>query len=166
MPDIALDGLEFCCTVKPDSSMVDYNRHVSAVYFVPLFERAGEAMFARLGIGTAHRQRKGRALSLAEAHIAYSREVFETDEVDIYCRVLDANETAVHVAYAMINRNLDALAATQEALYWHRMLADRQIVPMEAESVARLARLKADHDRWPLRLELGRRIGIRRRSPV
>ncbi|HKF72696.1 MAG TPA: thioesterase family protein [Stellaceae bacterium] len=156
------DGLEFCRTFHPGRETIDYNNHVNVGYYGILFEQAAQAVFPRFDLSGDYKARTNHALFATESHVVFKKEIFESQAVDVYLRMVDLTDKALHVMFLMLLRDDPDPAATQEVLYLHVSLTDRKVVPLEAKTLATLEDLKARQQRFPLRLPVGQAIGLRR----
>lgn len=164
MLETFLTGFEFCCSRRALPEMIDYNGHVNVAYYAAMFDDAAQSIMSRLDLGGDYRVRTGRGLCLSESHIVFRHEIFDGEMLGIYVRLIGSTSDSLHTFFVMVNRAHDLIAATQEALYCHCDLVLKQTVPMEPGIIARFTDLKAQHDRWPLPVELGRSVALRSRS--
>jgi acyl-CoA thioester hydrolase len=156
-------GLEFCCAVTPEARMMDYNGHLNVACYGLLFEDAARAIFPRLDISQAYRERTHNAFFAAELHQVFHREVTEGEAVSLYCRIVDFDGRKLHVMFFMVKSD-GALAASQEILYLHVAHASRRVVAVPEPQAARLRELKVKHESLPPSADAGRHVGIRRQQ--
>jgi len=152
-------GLEFCCTLTPGQHMLDYNGHLNVAYYGILFEDAARAMFSRIDVSQAYRERSDCALFAAEVHTVFHREVPAAESVSIYYRLLDTAGSKIHGMFFMVRAGDQALAATQEILFLHVDLKRRKTAPLPELQAGRLAGLLERHRGLAEPPEKGRFVG-------
>ncbi len=155
-------GLEFCCRATPAGHMVDYNGHLNVAYYAVLFEDAARAIFGRLDLSQAYRERADCALFAAEVHTVFLREVPEGVSVSIYYRLLEASGSKIHGMFFMARDDERSLAATQEIMFLHVDLIRRKAAPVPEPQAGRLAGLLARQRSLPEPAQRGRFVGQRR----
>jgi acyl-CoA thioester hydrolase len=155
-------GLEFCCVLTPDEHMLDYNGHLNVAYYALLFEEAARAIFSRIDISQAYRDRSDCGLFAAEVHTVFHREVPAGESVSIYYRVLDTAGSKIHGMFFMLKSGDRCLAATQEILFLHVDLRRRKTAPIPELQAGRLGALLARHRLLPEPPEKGRFVGQRK----
>jgi acyl-CoA thioester hydrolase len=155
-------GLELCSTLRPSAEMIDYNGHLNIGYYGILFEEAARSILPRFDLSQAYRERTGHALFASELHTVFRKEVFEGEAINVYLRLVDTTDRAIHAIYIMTKGSDGELAASQEILYLHVNLAMRNVAPMDPATVATLAKLTAKQGAYPLPIEVGRRVEIRK----
>jgi acyl-CoA thioester hydrolase len=158
-------GLEFCCTLTPSERMLDYNGHLNVAYYGILFEDAARAIFSRIDVSQAYRERSNCALFAAEVHTVFHREVPAGESVSIYYRLLDIAGSKIHGMFFMVKPGDQILAATQEILFLHVDLARRKAAPLPELQAGRLAGLLERHRRLAEPPEKGRFVGQRKERP-
>jgi acyl-CoA thioester hydrolase len=157
-------GLELCCTLRPSEEMIDYNGHLNIGCYGILFEEAARSILPRFDLSQAYRDRTGHTLFASELHVVFRREVFEGEAINVYLRLVDATDRAIHAIYLMVKGSDGELAASQEILYLHVDLVARAVAPMDDLTVTTLANLTAKQNAYPLPIEVGRRIQLRKPS--
>ena len=80
-----------------------------------------------------------------------------------HSRLVGFDAKRIHFASRMFHDTDDYLAATVESLSLHIDLGTRRVAPMAAEIQARLAEIKAAHDRLPPWGEIGRNVSLQAR---
>ena len=158
-------GLEFCCTLTPSQQMLDYNGHLNVAYYGILFEDAARAIFSRIDVSQAYRERSDCALFAAEVHTVFHREVPAGESVSIYYRVLDIAGSKIHGMFFMVKSGDLSLAATQEILFLHVDLMRRKTAPLPETQAGRLASLLERHRLLAEPPEKGRFVGQRKDRP-
>jgi len=161
---VVLPGFELCCSLCPTAKMIDENGHVNVGYYGILFEEAAQAVLPRLDLSKLYRERTGQALFAAEAHLLFRKEIFESETVNVYFGVIDTTDRAIHGTYVMTNKADNELVAVQEVLYLHVCLATRTVTAMEPSTVAALQRLRMKQRAYPLPIQVGRQVNLRKSS--
>jgi acyl-CoA thioesterase FadM len=157
-------GFEFCRTVHPGPEMIDPNGHLTIGYYAVLFEDAARAIWARYDLGQDYRIRTNHALYPTELHYSFKKEVFEGQAIDVYLRLVDMTDRALHAVFLMFHRADEDPATTLESAYLHVDLTARRAVPMEPKTKAALAELRAGQLQFPPKIGLGGHIDFERSS--
>jgi acyl-CoA thioester hydrolase len=140
----------------------DPNGHMNVAYYVLAFDRATDTLYDRLGIGWSYLERERRSLFTLAMNIDYVGEVFAGDGLRIASRLIDHDHKRIHYFHEMQHEAKGFVAATNEILAMHVDMATRKSAPFPSGVQARLAEMKAAHERLPLPPQLGRKLGIRR----
>ena len=143
--------------------MIDYNGHLNVACYGLLFEDAARALFPRLDISKAYRERTHNAFFAAELHQVFHREVMDGEAVSLYGRIMSFDGRKLHVMFFMTKPD-GGLAATQEILYLHVSHASRRVVPVPEPQASRLRELALKHGHLAQPPDAGRSVGIRRRQ--
>ena len=157
-------GLLISSPIEIQEEWIDYNDHLNMAFYNVIFDRAFDEALATVGLGPEDVKATGFSYVALEAHICYLREVFRTDPVRVFIRVLDVDAKRVHLYSEMRHATDDWVAATSEWMFLCVDLAARRAAPWLAQPLTRLEALKsaADAQPWPARA--GRRIGIPRKA--
>jgi acyl-CoA thioester hydrolase len=139
--------------------MLDYNGHLNVACYGILFEDAARAIFSRIDVSQAYRERSDCAVFAAEVHTVFHREVPAGESVSIYYRVLDIAGSKIHGMFFMVKSGDQSLAATQEILFLHVDLKRRKTAPLPELQTGRLAGLLERHRRLAEPPEKGRFVG-------
>jgi acyl-CoA thioester hydrolase len=127
-----------------------------------MFDRATDALFDRLGLGVAYRQRTNHSLFVLETHVSYEREVKAGDMLRVTTQLVDADAKRLHVFHAMYHEAAGYRAASAELLLLHVDLAGPAACPFAEGEKAAIDALLAEHRDLPRPAQLGRAIGLRR----
>ena len=149
---------------KVDPQWIDYNGHMNVGYYVVAFDKGTDGLLDRLGLGEAYRRVTNHSLYVLEAHVTYERELKLAEPFTIETQLIDADEKRLHFFHRMHHAEEGFLAATNELLALHVDLAGPHAAPLPPDARARLEPLLAAHRRLPAPPQLGRRIGIKRRT--
>lgn len=122
-------------TVPPDYS--DSNGHMNMRWYVAIFDDAGDALHARLGIhaGTVD----------LEHHTWFVNEVLPGDEITVYVRLVAFSPKRVQYVMFMLDETRGRLAAIFECMNAFVDLTIRKTAPFPSEIAARIGELLALH---------------------
>jgi acyl-CoA thioester hydrolase len=151
--------------MRVDSQWIDYNGHLNVAYYVLLFDRAVDECFALLGIGEDYVRSRKASMFVAEAHIAYRREVKPADAVRMTLQLLDFDDKRLHYWMEMRHAHEGWLAANCENMALHVDMGSRRAASFPDDILANLALMKAAHSRLARPEHAGRRIAMRRSQP-
>jgi len=121
------------------------------------------ALYDALGIGWSYLESEGRSTFTLSMNVDYLREVFAGEQVIVQSRLLDCDGKRVHYFHEM-RRSDGHVAATNELLAMHVNMTTRRSEPFPEDIQKRLAWMKNAHAAMPLPSQVGRKLGIRRRS--
>lgn len=153
---------EFTCTVRPE--WIDYNGHMNVAFYLAAFDEATDAFYEALGIGLSYKNATDCSTFTLEGHITYDQEVMEGDPLRFTTYLLDCDAKRIHYIHEMHHAEKGYLAATNEMIGMHIDMNARRSKDMPADMQDRLqAALKA-HAPIPKPHQVGRVIGIRRKS--
>ena len=144
--------------VRPE--WIDHNQHMNMGYYVVVFDLATDEFFAWVGLDREHRRTGGVTTFCLEAHVTYHREVRADDPLRFTTQLLGYDAKRIHYIHAMYHATEGYLASTNELMSLHVSQATRRAAPMAPDILARLAEIKAEHDRLPRPPQAGRRIGL------
>ena len=156
----ALPGADLA--VRPE--WIDYNGHMNVGYYVIAFDQVTDILFAELGLGPAYRARTGHTTYVVEAHITYDREVKAGDPLRVVSQVIDADARRLHLFHRMTHAVEGHLVSTNELMFLHIDSSGPRVAPWQEPVLSRLFALRDAHSALPQPPQLGRVIGLRRRS--
>lgn len=146
-----------------ENEWIDYNGHLNMAYYMVLFDRAGDDLFADLGMGADYAATRKLTTYSAEAHICYVRELHLGHKINCSAQILDFDEKRLRVYQEM--RHEDGwLAATAETLTLHVDMSGPKVTPFPPDVLARIEAMHALHATLPVPERAGRAIGIRRKK--
>lgn len=149
-------------TVEP--AWIDYNGHMNVAYYTMAFDRALDEIYEALGIGPTAARVDRRGPMALQTQIHYLGELLEGEAFHCEFILLDADAKRVHCFLTMIAESDGRTAATYETLSINVDLDARRAAPYGPGIEARLARLRAAHARIERPEQVGRTIGIRRKT--
>jgi acyl-CoA thioester hydrolase len=146
-----------------EAAWIDYNGHMNVAYYMLMFDRATDALFDRLGVGDAYRERTNHSLFVLEAHVVYEREVKAGDMLRFTSQLIDADAKRLHVFHTMHHEAGSYRASSCELLIVHVDLAGPAAIPFAAQEKVAIDTLLEEQRGLPRPAKLGRAIGIGRR---
>ena len=149
-------------TVRPE--WVDDNDHMNVAFYVLVFDLAAEAFHEAFGLGTPYRVRTNHSTFAVESHVTYDRELKVGEPVRVASRLLGFDEKKFHTFHVMHHSEKGFQAASMELMELHIDLDARKVVPMPADTQARLTVILAAHAGLECPREIGRVMGIKRKS--
>jgi len=149
-------------TVLPE--WVDYNGHMSESCYLLVFGDNSDAFFRFVGIDEAYRDQGGQSLYTVETHIHNIQEVAEGEPLRLTLQLLDHDDKRVHIFHAMYHATTGDLLATAEQMLVHVDMAQGRSKPMPADLQARLHAIAQAHASLPTPPQVGKPMGIRRKS--
>jgi carnitine 3-dehydrogenase len=149
-------------TVLPE--WVDYNGHMSESCYLLVFGDNSDAFFRFVGIDEAYRDQGGQSLYTVETHIHNIQEVAEGEPLRLTLQLLDHDDKRVHIFHAMYHATTGDLLATAEQMLVHVDMAQGRSAPMPADLQARLQAIAKAHTGLPTPPQVGKPMGIRRKS--
>ncbi|WP_306117747.1 MULTISPECIES: thioesterase family protein [unclassified Roseitalea] len=147
--------------IAPD--WIDYNGHLNMAYYLVVFDRASDIVFAALGMGPDYAAARAMTTYTAEAHIAYLREVHADAQLVCDYQILDHDEKRIHGFQRMRHATQGWLAATCETLTLHVDRSGPRVAPFPADIAANVAQMAERHALLPRPDGAGRAIAMRRR---
>jgi acyl-CoA thioester hydrolase len=147
--------------VRVEPGWIDYNGHMNMAYYHVLFDRAVDEAFEVVGLGADYLKERGASYFTAELHTVYLRELPADALTRTTVRLIDFDAKRVHAYFESHHLEEGWIAATCEQLFLHVDMATRRVTPFPEDVLARLAAVKAEHDRLPRPAALGRSVGIR-----
>jgi acyl-CoA thioester hydrolase len=147
---------EYEAVVEPE--WIDSNGHMNLAYYVVVFDRATDALYAALDIGDAYREATGHSCFTVETHTLYEREVRLGDRLSVRSWLLGADTKRLHYFHEMFHVDSGERSAAQELMALHIDMGVRRVTPYPAERYTALQQAVKDHARATLPNGVGRRI--------
>ncbi len=158
-----MDTLPVIFTTDIKEEWLDYNNHMNVAYYVLVFDMAGEALAASLGLGEQVTAASGFTWVVLESHITYDNEVSLGQEVEVRVQLVDCDHKRMHLYFEMYVTGEDGyLAATTEQMALCMNLNTRrsdEFPDTVKEALKSMTERQGDLERPG---KLGRVIGIRR----
>jgi acyl-CoA thioester hydrolase len=149
-------------TVLPE--YIDANGHMNVGYYTLLFDKALDLPWARLGIYSQQLLQSGMSSFALETHITYQRELKLGDILQFKFLMLDYDAKRVHYFLQMYHAQAGYLAATCEQISICMDMNARRSATWSEPARANIEALHALHKQRPRPAEVGRAIGIRRKT--
>jgi len=150
-------------TIEPD--WIDYNGHLNLAYYMVLFDRGSDEVFAALGMGPDYARTHRMTTYTAEAHICYLRELHQTMPVRSLLQIIAHDEKRIHAFQSLIHAEEGWVAATLESVTLHVDMNGPKVAPFGDDVARRLAQLAQAHAALETPVQAGRSIGLTRRTP-
>jgi len=146
--------------VQPE--WVDYNGHMSESCFLLVFGDSADAFFRFIGIDEDYRA-AGHSLFTVQTHLHHRREADVGDPLDLSLRVLDHDDTRVHVYHEMSHGGDGTLLAAAEQLLVHVDTQAVRSAAMPADLLDHVRAVRQAHAALPVPELVGRPLAIRHR---
>ena len=142
---------------------VDYNGHMSESCYLLVFGDQSDAFFRKIGIDEAYRA-GGHSLFTVQTMIFNLAEAHLGDPLDLSLQLIDADDKRLHIFHTMHHGETGELLATGEQMLVHVDMAQGRATPMPADLQARLQAIAKVHASLPTPPQVGKPMGIRRKS--
>jgi acyl-CoA thioester hydrolase len=149
---------------KVEDQWIDYNGHFNMAYYNVLFDRAGDEVFAALGLGPDYVKSHNASFFTLEAHLTYVRELHAHDAVRIETRFLDHDAKRVHYVQQMFHASAGWLSCVTELIVMHVDMAAKKSAPFPPAVLEKIAAMCEAHSHLPVPPQVGHRIGIPRKT--
>ncbi len=160
----ASDGLFDEYRNRVQSEWIDYNDHFNMGYYVVVFDLATDAWLDYIGLGEEHKKTHGVTTFTLESHVNYLRELRNGDPLRFTTQLLAFDEKRIHYIHQMFHADEGFVAATNELMSLHVSEAERRAARMEASVQQRLGEILAVHQTIEPPPQVGRSIGLARKS--
>ena len=147
--------------VKPE--WIDYNGHMNMGYYLVAFDEiATDRFYDSMHIGVSHKQALGTTTFTLGANIDFVKEVHEGDRLRLTSQLVDYDHKRLHYIHCMYHHEQGYLAATNECLGMYIDLETRRSTSFSEEQMARFQQELERGQQFPVPVEFGRKLGIRR----
>ena len=148
-------------TVLPE--WIDYNGHMNMGYYLVAFDHiATDQFYDSMNIGVAQKQAAGKTTFTLGANIDFIREVHKGDSLRLTTQLVDFDHKRLHYIHCMYHADHNYLAATNECLGMYIDLETRRSTSFTEEQMARFQQELQRGQQFPVPVEFGRKLGIRR----
>lgn len=144
--------------VVPD--WIDYNGHMSVIYYLPAFERAFSTIYKELALGRELIEATGISIFTTEQHITFKKELFSGDPLLIITQLIDVGEKGCQWFQTMFHAKEGYLASTCEHLMLFVDVKERRSTKMPMQAAKTLGWLMSSHGNLPKPADVGRRIAL------
>ena len=147
-----------------EKQWIDYNGHFNMAYYGVLFDRAADEIFLLMGLGPDYVKATNNSFFTLETHTSYLREVAPTDVVAVESQIIDHDHKRVHYVQQMKHASEGWVACVLEVMVSHVVLGSHKTSPFPAHVQARVDAMAAAHKGLVVPTQVGRKIGIARKS--
>jgi acyl-CoA thioester hydrolase len=130
-----------------------------AYYNVILDDAVGD-LFRPIGFGPEYRKTRNCSTMTAECHVRYLRELRLGDPVQVFIRLLGADEKRLHFFEEMRHATEGWLATTSENISLHIDMSVRRVAPFPPAMSERIRAVVDAHGKLPLPEGAGQRVGL------
>ena len=146
--------------MRAEAGWIDANGHLNMAYYNVLFERALDEAFDLLGLNRAYYETQPGTIFVAEAHLAYQREIFLDTPVRITVQLIDYDTKRMHLYLEMRHAAEGWLAATSELMMLHIDRTERKVSAFPQDILDAIAVTKSAHSALARPDALGRKIEV------
>ena len=166
MPDGIVPAVSFAApfvssTMRVEPAWIDYNGHLNMAYYNVLFDRAVDEVYELLDLGLGYVQTTKHSTFTAEVHVRYLRELLVDAPVRVTFQLLDFDSKRMHYFEQLFHAEEGWLSATSENMALNVDMTVKKTAAFPAHVMAKLAQMKAAHDRLPILDGVGRRIAMK-----
>jgi len=159
-----LPGPFVSSVMRVEPGWIDHNGHLNMAYYNVLFDRAVDEVYELLALGLSYVKETGRSTFTAEVHVRYLRELLRDAPVHVTFQLLDFDEKRMHYFEQLHHAEEGWLSATSENMALNVDMAAKKVTAFPENVMARLAQMKAAHDKLPMPDGVGRQIGMHGRG--
>ena len=146
--------------MRVEPGWIDYNGHLNMAYYNVLFDRAVDEVYELLGLGLSYVKEEKRSTFTAEVHVRYLRELLVDTPVRVTFQLLGFDHKRMHYFEQLHHAEDGWLSATSENMALNVNMVAKKVSAFPDHVMARLAQMKAVHDRLPMPHGAGRRIAM------
>ena len=143
---------------------IDYNGHMHEAYYVLVFGNATDALYDRLGMGRAYREKRQFSNYALESHVNFLKEVGVKVPLRVTTQVLAADDKCMQIFHAMYSGETRDMLATTEVMVLHVDTSGDEVraEPFPRDVAERLEGVMEEHSQIPKPTYAGRVIAMRR----
>jgi len=149
--------------MRVEPAWIDYNGHLNMAYYNVLFDRAVDEVYEVLGLGLSYVHTTRHSTFTAEVHVRYLRELLVDAPVRVTFQLLDFDQKRIHYFEQLHHAEEGWLSATSENMALNVAMEAKKVSAFPDNVMARLAQMKAAHDKLPAPHGAGRSIGMTRK---
>ena len=146
--------------MRVEPAWIDYNGHLNMAYYNVLFDRAVDEVYELLGLGLAYVETAKCSTFTAEVHVRYLRELKVDAPVKVTFQLLGFDAKRLHYFEQLYHAEEGWLSATSENMALNVDMTAKKTTAFPDTVMARLAQMKAAHDKLPVPDGVGRRIAM------
>lgn len=158
-------GMPYVTTgLKVEPEWIDYNGHLNMAYYNVLFDLGVDGAFETFGLGPDYVKAHNASYYTLENHVVYLREIHDGDDVDVSFQLLDYDAKRTHAFLELIHAKDGFVSATSEQIHMHVDMNQKRSSPFPDAVLERIGAMHAAHRPLPVKPQVGRVIGIPRKS--
>jgi acyl-CoA thioester hydrolase len=127
-----------CLRMAVPEAYGDENGHMNVRWYAAIFDEAGDALHARLGLTPEFHKTYGTATMDLENHFNYLREVGASDRLAIFSRLVAHSAKRIHYLMFMVDETKGALSAIFECINAFADLKLRKTAPFPPEIASKI----------------------------
>ncbi len=127
-----------CLRMTVPESYRDANGHMNMRWYVAIFDDAGDAVYARLGLTPEYHHQRGTGTFDLEHHTHFLSEVVPGDRVAVHVRFVGLSAKRFHYLMFMVNETQGKLAAIFECITAFADLRVRKTAELPPEIAAKI----------------------------
>ena len=127
-----------CLRMTVPESYRDANGHMNMRWYVAIFDDAGDAVYARLGLTPEYHRPRGTGTFDLEHHTHFLSEVVPGDRVAVHVRFVGHSAKRFHYLMFMVNETRGRLAAIFECITAFADLRARKTTELPPEIAAKI----------------------------
>jgi acyl-CoA thioester hydrolase len=141
-PQISLEEIvalePACLRMTVPEAYRDENGHMNVRWYAAIFDDAGDALHARLGLTPEFHKAHGTGTMDLENHFNYLHEVRAGDRLAVFSRLVAQSAKRMHYLMFMVNETRRSLSAIFECINAFADLKVRKSAPFPPEIAARI----------------------------
>lgn len=137
---------------------------MNVAYYLLAFDHASVALYEQIGVGSEQSAKQNRSMFAVDCQLTFQHELVAGDPIRIDAQLLAYDQKRIHFFLRMAHAKEGYLAATSEWLSLHVDLQRRRTVPFPPSTLAILEEIRLAHANLPIPPEVGRPLGVARKS--
>jgi acyl-CoA thioester hydrolase len=160
-PEAVIPAPFVSSVMRVEPGWIDYNGHLNMAYYNVLFDRAVDEVYELLGLGLNYVETTKCSTFTAEVHVRYLRELLVDAPVRVSFHLLGFDAKRMHYFEQLCHADEGWLSATSENMALNVDMTVKKVAAFPDNVMARLAKMKAAHDKLPVPDDVGRRIAMK-----
>ena len=149
-----------CQLRNVEPQWIDHNGHLNMAYYNVILDEAVGDLFRPIGLGANYLETRNCSTMTAECHVRYLRELHAGDPVQVFVRLLGADEKRMHLFEELRHATEGWLATTSENMSLHIDMSVRRVAPFPPDIAERIRAVVEAHARLPQPEGIGRIIAL------
>lgn len=146
-----------------EKDWIDYNGHLNMAYYLVLFDRASDEVFACLGMGPDYAASRRLTTYTGKAQITYKRELHLSMPVICRLQMLAHDDKRMHTWQELCHADEGWVAATCELISLHVDMNGPRVAPYPGDIRDRIEAMMKAHAGLPFPPGAGKGLGISRK---